>query len=61
MKEHLLYLDTLNVNLGAGEMFIVNIILAFVMFGVALGIKLQTFKDVFRNPKSVILASACSG
>ena len=36
-------------------MFIVNIILAFVMFGVALGIKLQTFKDVFRNPKSVIL------
>lgn len=55
MKEHLLYLDSLNVNLGAGEMFIVNIILAFVMFGVALGIKLQTFKDVFRNPKSVIL------
>ena len=36
-------------------MFIVNIILAFVMFGVALGIKTQTFKDVFRNPKSVIL------
>lgn len=55
MKEHLLNLDALNINLGAGEMFIVNIILAFVMFGVALGIKLQTFKDVFRNPKSVIL------
>ena len=34
---------------------IVNIILAFVMFGVALGIKTQTFKDVFRNPKSVII------
>ena len=55
MKEHLQYLDALNINLGAGEMFIVNIILAFVMFGVALGIKLQTFRDVFRNPKSVIL------
>ena len=55
MKEHLQYLDALNINLGAGEMFIVNIILAFVMFGVALGIKPQTFKDVFRNPKSVIL------
>ena len=55
MKEHLLNLDALNINLGAGEMFIVNIILAFVMFGVALGIKPQTFKDVFRNPKSVIL------
>ena len=55
MKEHLQNLDTLTINLGAGEMVIVNIILAFVMFGVALGIKLQTFKDVFRNPKSVIV------
>lgn len=55
MKEILHYLDALNVNLGAGEMFVVNIILAFVMFGVALGIKLQTFKDLLRNPKSVIL------
>ena len=36
-------------------MTIVNIILAFVMFGVALGIKPQTFKDVFKNPKSVIV------
>ena len=54
MKEQLQFLDALNINLGAGEMFVVNIILAFVMFGVALGIKLQTFKDVFRNPKSVI-------
>ena len=58
MKEHLQYLDALNINLGAGEMFIVNIILAFVMFGVALGIKPQTFKDVFRNPKSVIMGIA---
>ena len=55
MKETLHYLDALNVNLGAGEMFVVNIILAFVMFGVALGIKLQTFKDLLRSPKSVIL------
>ena len=58
MKEHLLNLDALNINLGAGEMFVVNIILAFVMFGVALGIKPQTFKDVFSNPKSVILGIA---
>ena len=36
-----------------------NIILAFVMFGVALGIKPQTFKDVFKNPKSVIIG-VCS-
>ena len=35
-------------------MLIVNIILAFVMFGVALGIKPQIFKDVFKKPKSVL-------
>ena len=55
MKEHLLALDPLNPNLGAGEMAIVNIILALVMFGVALGIKVETFKDVFRQPKSIIV------
>ena len=55
MKEQLAFLDTLNINLGASEMVVVNCILAFVMFGVALGIKIQTFKDVFKNPKSVIL------
>ena len=55
MKELLLTLDPLNPNLGAGEMTLVNIILALVMFGVALGIKVETFKDVFRQPKSVIV------
>lgn len=55
MKEHLLSLDHLDPNLGSGEMTLVNIILALVMFGVALGIKVQTFKDVFRHPKSVIV------
>lgn len=54
MKEQLLYLDQLTINLGATETTLVNIILAFVMFGVALGIKLETFKDVFRSPKSVL-------
>ena len=47
MKEQLESLNSLTINFGEGGMAIVNIILAFVMFGVALGIKLQTFKDVF--------------
>lgn len=55
MKEYLLKMDPLDPNLGSGEMTLVNIILALVMFGVALGIKVQTFKDVFRNPRSVIV------
>ena len=54
MKEHLLSLDTLNINLGSGEMVIVNLILAFVMFGVALSIRMSTFKSIFKKPKSVI-------
>ena len=45
MKELLSTLDTLTINLGAGEMLLVNFILAFVMFGVALGIKVQTFNS----------------
>ena len=55
MKEQLEALNSVTINFGEGGMTIVNIILAFVMFGVALGIKPNTFKDVFRNPKSVIV------
>lgn len=55
MKELLADLDTLAINLEQGDMLVVNIVLAFVMFGVALGIKMQTFKDILRNPKSVIV------
>lgn len=55
MKEQLEALNALTINFGSGGMLIVNIILAFVMFGVALGIKLKTFKDVFVNPRSVII------
>ena len=55
MREQLEALNGITINFGQGGMMIVNIILAFVMFGVALGIKPQTFKDVFKNPKSVIL------
>ena len=55
MKEQLESLNSLTINFGDGGMAVVNIILAFVMFGVALGIRVQTFKDVFKNPKSVFV------
>lgn len=55
MKEHLEFLDSLHVNLTQGGMLVVNFILAFVMFGVALGIKVRTFKSVFKKPTSVII------
>ena len=49
MKEQLESLNSVTINFGESGITIVNILLAFVMFGVALGIKLQTFKDVFKN------------
>ena len=54
MKEHLQSLDTLNINLGSGDMLLVNCILAFVMFGVALSIRVSTFKSILKSPKSII-------
>lgn len=55
MREQLESLNELTINFGQGGVMIVNIILAFVMFGVALGIKLGTFKEIFQKPKSVIV------
>lgn len=55
MKEQLESLNSVTINFGEGGMMIVNIILAFVMFGVALDIKPQTIKDVIKRPKSIII------
>ena len=52
-------LDSLHVNLNAGGMETINIVLAFVMYGVALGIKPGIFKEVFKKPKSVLLGMLC--
>lgn len=59
MKEVFDFLDSLQVTLNAGGMNTINIVLAFVMFGVALGIKPKMFVEVFRKPKSVILGMCC--
>ena len=52
-------IDGINVTLNAGGMNTINIVLAFVMFGVALGIKPGIFIEVFKKPKSVILGACC--
>lgn len=54
MKEQLESLSAITINFGQGGTTIVNILLAFIMFGVALGIKFNTFKDVFTKPQSLI-------
>jgi len=52
-------IDSIQVQLNAGGMNTINIVLAFVMFGVALGIQPKIFVDVFRKPKSVLLGMCC--
>ena len=55
MKEQLESLGAVTINFGEGGMMIVNIILAFVMFGVALGIKLEALKEIVHKPKSILV------
>ena len=55
MREQLESLNSVSINFGELGITIVNIILAFVMFGVALGIKPRTMKEVFKRPKSVFI------
>ena len=52
-------IDAINVTLNAGGMNTINIVLAFVMYGVALGIKPYMFVDVFKKPKSVVVGVCC--
>ncbi len=59
MYEQLLNLDNIRLNFSAGGMKIINIVLALVMFGVALGINPSEFKTVFARPKSAIIGLFC--
>lgn len=48
-------LDHVRLNFSPASLHILNLTLAFVMFGVALDIKIQHFKDIFFKPKSAII------
>ena len=52
-------IDAINVTMNAGGMNTINIVLAFVMYGVALGIKPHTFIETFEKPQSVIIGVCC--
>lgn len=55
MKESLEVLDAIRLNFNPQGLFILNLTLAFIMFGVALEIKLDHFKKLLQNPKSAII------
>ena len=44
-------LDSLQINFDTEGLWVLNITLAIIMFGVALGITLEDFKRLFQNPK----------
>tara|TARA_R110002073_G_scaffold40547_1_gene114861 strand:+ start:64946 stop:65875 length:930 start_codon:yes stop_codon:yes gene_type:complete len=47
-------LDTIKINFNDNELWAVNVILALIMFGVALGIKVEDFKRLLNSPKIVL-------
>ncbi|KAF0238931.1 MAG: bile acidNa+ symporter BASS [Prolixibacteraceae bacterium] len=55
MKEALEVLDHVRLNFSPAGLFALNVTIAFIMFGVAIDIKLQHFKDLLMNPKSVVI------
>lgn len=54
MESSLKALDSVVLNFNAESVHIMNIALAFIMFGVALGIKFKDFKSLANSPKQVI-------
>lgn len=57
--EAIAHVDAIQVHMNEAGMNALNIVLAFVMFGVALGIKPRTFIDIIKQPKSVLLGIIC--
>jgi BASS family bile acid:Na+ symporter len=55
MYESLKLLDNLRLNFSPQALFILNITIAFIMFGVALQIKVEHFKRLVQKPKSTII------
>lgn len=58
MQESLNVLDSIRLNFNPQGLFVLNLTLAFIMFGVALGIKLDHFKKLFKEPKSAFVGIA---
>lgn len=55
MNESLQVLDEIRLNFNEEGLMVLNITIAFVMFGVALGLKAENFKKVILNPKPAII------
>ena len=52
-------LDKVQINFDSNGLWVLNIALAVVMFGVALGITLDDFKQLIKQPKLVLIGVLC--
>ena len=52
-------LDKVQINFDSSGLWVLNIALAVVMFGVALGITLDDFKQLLKQPKLVLIGVLC--
>jgi BASS family bile acid:Na+ symporter len=58
MYELLKGIDSVRLNFSEGGLLFMNITLAAIMFGVALEIRIQNFRDILKYPKSAMLGFA---
>lgn len=57
MFESLQALDTVVIDFNAKSQFVLNFAIAFIMFGVALELKLEHFTNLIKNPKAPIVGA----
>jgi len=59
MYESLLGLDPIRINLSASGNVALNFVLALIMFGIALGMKIEHFKALLKDPKPIGVGIFC--
>ena len=57
MYESLLELDPIKISFSESGSLILNIVLAFIMFGIALGMRIEQFKTLVQAPKPVLIGA----
>jgi BASS family bile acid:Na+ symporter len=53
--QHQIDIDSIKINYDTESLWVLNIAIAIIMFGVALGISVEDFKRLFKNPKIVFV------
>ena len=48
-------IDQIQINFSETSLFIMNIVIGFIMFGVALDLQLADFKRTLKNPKPAVI------